>query len=623
MTMGGWHTWIGAAALMWMCVAGEARAASPTQDDARRLQRQIERALQQEGIAGAVWATVDGDGGIHTGAAGASNAVTGEAMRPDSKVHVGAVAKLMISTGVLQLASAGRVDLDAPLDRYLPSLHLPNRWQATHPVRVRHLLDHSAGLDDMRLWQLFSTQATPDTPLLEAFTRDPAVLAIRSQPGSRFSYSNMGYTLAAMVIEAVTRERYETWLDRELLRPLGMADSTFAFTTQAGPGADPRLAWGHNDLASPAPALPVYLRPAGQFTTTAHDLALFAKFLLGDGRINGRTLVDPELLRAMGRATTTGAARAGLQSGYGLGLSRRDRHGAVGRCHAGDVVGFHAMLCVFDPPARPGVPAAAAGQAFVVALNSDCDGLDCGRFDALLVRALALPPAPAAPAASAPRDVTAWQGRYVPAPNRFAAFRYVDFLFDSLRLSWDGRALRLSPVQGPVRTLAPAGGRRFTANDRSTASHVLLRGADGERLLSDGLRTYRRLPAALYWLVAASLALGLIGLLWFGLAVPARALMRREPALVPGVIAAGLLLLPVPLFGLQSYTQLGDRTVASLALYAVTAALPLLMGWQAWRSARRNEGLARGRVNLVAALLVLQWCAVLAGSGMLPFALWR
>ena len=42
----------------------------------------------------------------------------------------------------------------------------------------------------------------------------------------------MGYTLAAMVIEAVTRERYETWLDRELLRPLGMRDSTFAFTTQ-------------------------------------------------------------------------------------------------------------------------------------------------------------------------------------------------------------------------------------------------------------------------------------------------------------------------------------------------------------------------------------------------------
>ncbi len=582
----------------------------------------MERALQEEGITGAVWATVDSDGAIRTGAAGSSNAVNGAAMAPDSKVHVGSVAKSLIATGVLQLVSAGRIELDAPVSRYLPALRFDNPWP-DRPVRVRHLLDHSAGLDDMRLWQLFSTQATPDTSLLDAFSRDPSVLAIRSPPGSRFSYSNMGYTLAAMVIEAVTRERYESWLDRELLRPLGMRDSTFAFTTQLGAGADPRLAWGHLDIASPAPALPVYLRPAGQFTTTARDLALFAKFLMGDGRVEGRTIVKPELLRAMGRASTTEAARAGLQAGYGLGLSRRDRHGVVGLCHAGAVVGFHAMLCLFPPPARPDQPATQAGKAFVIVLNTDGDGLNTGRFDALLVQALSLPPPPAASPAQAPRDVADWQGRYVPAPNRFAAFRYVDFLFDSPRLAWDGAALRLSPVQGPERTLTPAGGMHFTANERTTASHVLLQGDGGERLLSDGLRTYRQVSAALYWLVAASLALGLLGLLWFALAVPARALMRREPVVVPGVIAVGLLLLPTPLFLLQSYTQLGDRTAASLALYGVTAALPLLMGWQAWRSTRRHEGLAHGRVNLVAALLVLQWCAVLAGWGMLPFALWR
>lgn len=581
------------------------------------LHADMERALQEEGITGAVWAMVDNDGDIRTGATGLKNAVTGEAMTPDSKVHVGSVAKSLIATGVLQLVSAGRVDLDAPLSRYLPALRLPNRWQAGHPVRVRHLLDHTAGLDDMRLWQLFSTRPTPDTLLLDAFTRDPSVLAIRSPPGSRFSYSNMGYTLAAMVIEAVTRERYESWLDRELLRPLGMADSTFAFTTQFGPGADPRLAWGHLDIASPAPALPVYLRPAGQFTTTARDLALFATFLMGDGRVEGRTIVKPGLLRAMGRASTTDAARAGLQAGYGLGLSRRDRHGVVGLCHAGDIVGFRAMLCMF-----PDQQGARGGRAFVIVLNTDGDGANTGRFDALMVKALAIPSPPAAQPAPAPRDVADWQGRYVPAPNRFASFRYVDFLFDSPRLTWDGKVLQFSPVQGPVRTLTPAGGMTFTANDRSIASHVLLRGEGGERLISEGQRSYRLVHAARYWLMAASLALGLLGLLWFLLGVPARALLHREPLRAPGVIAVALLLLPIPLFLLQSYTQLGDRTAASLALYAATAVLPPLMLWQAWRSGRHKEGIAHGRVNLVAALLVLQWCAVLVGWGMLPFALW-
>lgn len=600
-----------AVVLGWMSVLGDARAATLP------LQARIESALQAERVAGAAWATVDRDGAIRTGAAGLKNTVSGEALTADSKLHVGSIAKTVLATGMLQLASQGRIDLDAPVNRYPPGLRFDNPWPE-HPVRVRHLLDHTAGLDDMRLWQMFSTQPSPDTPLREAFIRDPEVLTIRSRPGSRFSYSNMSWTLAAMVIEAVTGERYETWLDRELLVPLGMHDSTFRYTTQVGPGADERLAWGHHDLATPASAMPIYLRPAGQFTTTVGDLASFATFLLGDGRVDGHQLVKPELLRAMGQPTTTEAAQAGLREGYGLGLARRDRHGVVGLCHGGDVVGFHAMLCLYpDPGALRG------GQAFVIAQNTDGDGRDTGRFDALLIQALDLPRAPPPRTLSAPRDVIAWTGRYVPAPNRFAQFAYADFLFDSAHLAWDGHALRLKRGQHPKRTLLPLGGALFRADDRATASHVLITDPDGAHLLSDGLHTYRQVPPAAYWFLAASLVGGLLGLMWFLLVVPARAVLRREPLWAPGVAAVALLVLPAPLFLLQSYTQLGDRTVASLTLWVVTAALPLLMLWQAGRNLRRHEGLWRGRMNLLMAVLVLQWCVVLVGWGMLPFALWR
>lgn len=609
-----WRGWLWgfllAAALPLEAAPVTGEADSPLSD-------QVERVLREEGMAGAVWALMDSDGVVRTGAAGLANTATGERMQPDSRVHVGSIAKTFIATGALMLASDGRVDLDAPVSRYLPELAFDNPWPG-EPVLVRHLLDHTAGLDDMRLWQAFSTQSTADTPLSAVFDRDASVLAIRSRPGRQFSYSNIGYTVAAMVIESVTGERYEDWLGRELLAPLQMRDSTFAFTTQQGPDRDPRLAWGHLDRELPAAALATYLRPAGQFTTTAKDLALFAQFLMGDGRVDGRTLVRSELLRAMGNPGSTDAARAGLPVGYALGLFRRDRHGVVGRCHGGDVVGFHGMLCLL--PDRAGAP---ARQAFVVVENTDCDGRDCGRFDALMVQAMAIaPPAPAAPLPASP-DVAEWQGRYVPSPNRIDTFRYLDYLFDSPKLAWDGRVLRLSPTQGEPRTLAPAGGLQFVAPDRTVASHVLLRGEQGERLFSDGQRTYRQVGPLKYWGLAASLAVGLLGIAWFALAVPVRALMRREPVLVPGVIAVALLVVPVPLFFLQSYTRLGEATPASIALFSVTAVLPLLMAWQAWRSARRHEGLARGRVNLCAALAVLQWCAVLLAWGLMPLTLWR
>jgi CubicO group peptidase (beta-lactamase class C family) len=106
-----------------------------------------------------------------------------------------------------------------------------------------------------------------------------------------------------------------------------MRQSTFRFVTQEGPHADVRLALGHFEDGATQPAVPLYLRPAGQFTTIASDMALFALFLMGNGAIDGRPFIAPHLLRAMGRPTTTEAALAGLDAGYGLGLNSRDRHG--------------------------------------------------------------------------------------------------------------------------------------------------------------------------------------------------------------------------------------------------------------------------------------------------------
>ncbi len=200
--------------------------------------------LEAQGLQGAVWALVAEDGAITVDAAGTKDARHGQALRSGDRVHVGSVAKTLLATGVLRLVSQQRLALDTPVSELLPAVAFDNPWAASDPVRVRHLLDHTAGLDDARFSQVFSLKPNADTPLAEAFARQ-GPLAVRSRPGSRHSYSNSGYTLLGMIIEAVTRSRYEAYLDAHLLRPLGMHDSTFGFTTQAGRDADPRLAMGH------------------------------------------------------------------------------------------------------------------------------------------------------------------------------------------------------------------------------------------------------------------------------------------------------------------------------------------------------------------------------------------
>lgn len=579
------------------------------------LRAQVAEILSEEKLAGAVWAMVDADGAIATDAAGVKDARTGQPLRTDDRVHVGSIAKPLLAAGILRLASQDRLALDTPVSELLPDAIFDNPWAASDPVRIRHLLDGTSGLDDLHLWQFFSTRPGPDTPLVDAFAGD-GLLRVRSRPGTRFSYSNMGYALLGRIIEAVTGQRYERYLDAQLLRPLGMHDSSFGFVSQEGAHADPRLAMGHFDDGSAHAAVPIYLRPAGQFTTTAHDMGRFARFLMSDGRIDGETFIDPRWLRAMGVARGTEAARSGLRVGYALGMSTRDRHGAVGRCHDGSILGYRAMLCLFPERQR----------AFFWSVNTDSESPEHRRrLDALFVDALGVAaPAPAAPGGFLNPD--AWEGFYVPSPNRMASLAWLDTVSGFIHVRRQGAGLRLKPFQSPAVALTPMGGSLFRAADRTIASHALLIATeDGKRVISTGLQSYEQ--ASLMKLIPlwASLAAGVLGLLWILIGgfvrVAAKRLGRSHPLSVP-LLGALALLLPLPFLFTQSFLQLGDITIGSVLLAAVTATLPLAMGLGlALHFHARRKG-AIAMLDVLAMLSVLQWTLVLAAWGLLPLRLW-
>lgn len=578
----------------------------------------IEQALHEEGLVGATWALVM-PGETILGAAGLSDVSTGRRMSPQHRVQVGSVAKTFIAVGVLRLVTEGRAELDAPVALYLPDVRFENHWESEAPLRIRHLLDHTGGLDDARMWQVFSLRTRPDAPLQDGLAHAGDAVQVRHRPGDRFSYSNTGYLLLGMVIEAVTRLRYEDWLEDALLGPLDMTHSTFEFVTQAGPGADPTLAMGHFDLQTTSATVPIPVRPASQFTTTAEDMGRFARFLMSDGRIDGDVLIASGLLRAMAVPTTTEAARAGLAAGYGLGLMRRDRHGAVGNCHFGSIGTFRGGLCLFPAHER----------AFFVAHNTDPEQANFGRVDALLIEALGLPPAPE-PAAQAPHvDPQEWGGLYLVCPSRFQQFAYLDQLMGATRVTWDGEILRLKPTQGAARLLTPAGGALFRAADRLEPTHVLQRTQDGQFSISDGMRTLEQVSAARIYGHRASAAAGIAGLLYLLLVGGARSIRAfrqhrssAEPLRAPALCISLLLVAPVLYLG-QSFLAIGDPTPANIAVALFSGALLISLVIAAAQRVRAGVSGWSARLDLLAIGAALQWCAVLASWGMLPLVLWR
>ncbi|MBS3798000.1 serine hydrolase domain-containing protein [Pseudoalteromonas sp. BDTF-M6] len=575
--------------------------------------QQVTKIITNEGLVGLSWSTVTDEGSI-SGSAGYANLAKSELMKPGQKMHVGSVSKSVLALGVLRLISEGRLSLDTNVETLLPQLNFKNPWGGRSPITVRSLLEHTAGLENVRMWQFLSTQPTPHTPLENAFASNfSTLLKVRTEPGTQYAYSNMGYALLGMVIEAVTQQDYEAYLDNNLLAPLGMRDSSFAFISQQ---ADPLLAMGYHEHNVPQAAVPTYLRPAGQFTTTAPDMTKFMTFALGDGQLNGETFISSPLMTMLAHPQGTDAHAAGLNIGHGLAFATRDRHGVVGHCHPGETFGFHSFMCLFPEE----------GKGFFYASNTDSELADYEKLTALFIHGLALPSAPIVGAAEKTFDTTAFEGIYLLSPNSMAEFELIDRLFGFIWLRPANDHLVMKSLQSEDKRLVQVSDKLFRDTERTQPSHVFYTNKEGELLLSDGLKTYKKgslTDLVFYWL---SIALGLIGIVYILLLALYRLGARNFSGLKRliwpclNLVAVGI---PAYFYAHQSFLEFGDPTRASLSLTLVTALLPitLLLSLRlCFKSRDKTKSLIRDAVFI---LMALQLCVVLGVWGLLPTIFWH
>ena len=569
----------------------------------------LESILSEESLPGLVWSTVSGSS-VKAGASGFSELANAEPMHELTKVQVGSVTKTLIASGVLHLVSTQKLNLETNVAGLLPELNWDNPWQGTSPVTVQHLLEHTAGLDNIRMWQFLNASVTPDTPVSHAFpSSNRALLRIRTEPGTQYSYSNMGYALLGLVIERISGERYEDYLAKELLQPLGMHDSSFHFITQEH---DSRLAMGYLDDARPQKSVALLLRPAGQFTTTAPDMAKFLAFLLGDGLIGGRIFVHREYLSKLGSPSSTDAALSGLAIGHGLVLAMRDRHGVLGECHPGTTFGFQAFMCVFREQ----------GRAFFYAVNADSEKADYERLTRYFIDQLNIAAEPRLDSISTD-ELRSFAGLYELSPPNMDQFAWLDWMFNSVWIDVDEAAgvLDMRSLQDSNRALLPLGDGLFRDADRRIASHVFYGGHN--QYLSNGLTTWRKASVFKLGIAWLSLILGVAGLLsifiqgcWLLLTGGA----KTNLVIVLPWANLTVFTLPAYLYSQQSFLQFGEPTLASWLLAAVSALLPMTLLVAAY-GAYKNGSL--GSINGIAVIAGLQLCLFLVLQDVLPLVFWR
>jgi len=216
--------------------------------------------LDKEHVPGAGIALIANGEVLWCGGIGQADIAANRAVSCDTEFRVGSISKTFVALALLKLQEEGKINLYARLQDVAPEIPFKNRWEATHPVRIVNLLEHTAGFDDMEFSEVYNLRDRYDFPLLEVFKRFRKPQAARWPPGTRMSYSNPGNAIAGYLIERVTGNPFDQYIRDNFLRPLGMERADYPFTD----ANKPLLAAAYNGNPPKAVGYPsIYLRPAG------------------------------------------------------------------------------------------------------------------------------------------------------------------------------------------------------------------------------------------------------------------------------------------------------------------------------------------------------------------------
>jgi len=536
-------------------------------------------------------------------------------------MRIGSTSKLFTWTAVMQQVEAGRIDLDADVNRYL-DFRIDAR--GGRPITMNDLMRHRGGFEE---------------GLKDLLTTDPARLKTTERylkenqrpqlfpAGGPPAYSNYGTALAGYIVQRVSGEPFDRYIERHILVPLQMRHATFR--QPLPPGLAPLVAKGYRQSDGPAsPFELVGTAPAGAVSVSGADMGNFMTAHLQDGRFGSGQILRPETARLMHAPAV--APPAGFDT-MAHGFFRGYRNGRLVIGHGGDTVVFHTDLHLLPEE----------GVGVFVSFNSRGEndavyGVRERLFDLFMDRYFPAPSPANPPAiAGAAAHAAALAGRYEGSRRVEAGFIGLFYLLqqDVVTANGDGTISLASVAGARFREVAPDLWQEVDGRRRLQVTQV-----EGRRAIVDSANPVSILQAAPLarnaglnlWIAGLSVMVLLATvLLW-----PVSAWLRRRYKAGPGItgrpalarqltrIAAladllyltGWYLVLAPI--LQSRVEVYDSGLdAPIRTLQVAAVIPIAGAavaiWNAWLSFApgRTWGARLRAVAVAAALIGIVWLA--------------
>ncbi|HEX6931796.1 MAG TPA: serine hydrolase domain-containing protein [Streptosporangiaceae bacterium] len=311
------------------------------------LRGQLGELVAKHRVPGAVVAVWQ-DGELVTAAAGLANLNTGVPMTVDTAFLTGSITKVWATTLFMTFVEEGLLDLDVPIVSYAPDIQFGADLDVARSLTVRHLVNHSSGVDSSDLF----VQTRPFPEGVEDYLGPLSQAGKLTEPGLVSSYNNAGWIIAELVLRRLTGKNFVQHLDERVVGRLGLKRTVFsareAMLHRTAIGSYPARD-GTPEATTQFMYPDTWAAPGTMTITTVEDTIAFLRMHLADGVLpDGTRLLSHESIQAM--QTPTSPDPTGPDSGFGLGWMYDQHDGARIFSHGGGSLGgvAHAQISPED-----------------------------------------------------------------------------------------------------------------------------------------------------------------------------------------------------------------------------------------------------------------------------------
>lgn len=310
-------------------------------------------------IPGVAIGIVRGDQVVYTQGYGVADDAD-RAMTPDTPFLIASLSKPITALGIMQLVEEGKINLDAPIQTYLPWFRVADE-EVSSKITVRHLLHQTSGFDERESY-IRNLNTDPSDDALEKSIRTLNTAELNFAPGEAFEYTNTNYDILGLLIQTVSGQSYEEYIEENIFAPLDM-DQSYTSLEDARAGNMTRGYYPFFGITTAYDHLMPYSRivkPSAGLFSSAEDLTHFLVAHLNQGQYQGNPILSDKGITTLHTPGIQFSENAGYAMGWTFFLfpdmapATPNNSVPTALSHAGEWVGYTSLL-VFIPELETGI----------------------------------------------------------------------------------------------------------------------------------------------------------------------------------------------------------------------------------------------------------------------------